>query len=409
MDAKLAIIFHSHKFYFIFLNTYPFIHHYYTPFDYIRFNFFIVFLTHYEKNFVTLPFKLQKVITMKTSGRIGTISQCILPSVAIFIALCLGGCINNKSWQKSQGMIWNTVWHVTYYGNTDALAEAIDSLKAVENSLSIFDPNSLVSFINNNENGPVDHHLKNVYEMSRKANRLSNGLFDPTVSPLIEAWGFGENHTPTADTARIAAILPSVGIDHTKIENGILYKSTPEMSFNFSAVAKGYGVDVAAKTLADRGCPDIMFEIGGEIVCRGHNPEGKKWRILIETPDEEYLKEVFKNQKKPTFSDHLVVELSDEALATSGNYRNYHSASGQTFGHTISARTGRPVRSDILSASVIAPTCMEADALATACMVMGSADAMAMLLELDLAGAFILNSGDVMINDRMKQHLVSKQ
>ncbi|MDE6379814.1 MAG: FAD:protein FMN transferase [Muribaculaceae bacterium] len=306
-------------------------------------------------------------------------------------------------------MIWNTVWHVTYYGNSDDLAVAIDSLKSVENSLSIFDDNSLVSFINSHENGPVDIHLSKVYEMSVKANKMSNGLFDPTISPLIEAWGFGENHTPTADTAYVASLLPSVGIDLTRIENGILYKSSPEMAFNFSAVAKGYGVDVAAKALMDKGCSDLMFEIGGEIVCRGRNPEGKKWRILIETPDEEYLREVFKNEKKPIFSDRLIVELSDEALATSGNYRNYHSDSGRTFGHTISARTGRPVKTDILSASVIAPTCMEADALATSCMLMGSADAMAMLLDEGLAGALILYSGDVLINDKMKEHIVIKQ
>ncbi|MDE6632167.1 MAG: FAD:protein FMN transferase, partial [Muribaculaceae bacterium] len=164
----------------------------------------------------------------------------------------------------------------------------------------------------------------------------------------------------------------------------------------------------AAKTLIDLGCNDLMFEIGGEVVCRGHNPAGKKWRILIEIPDEEYLKEVFKNENKPTFADDLIVELNDEALATSGNYRNYHSDSGQTFGHTISPKTGYPVKTDILSASVIAPTCMEADAMATACMAMGSKDALAMLLEEGLAGAFILYSGEVMVNEKMREHLANE-
>ncbi len=338
-----------------------------------------------------------------------TISASYKLLAVVIISALFTGCINNKSWQKSQGMIWNTVWHVTYYGDSNALASAIDSLKAVEKSLSIFDDNSLISYINKNECGPVDQHIAKVYDMSKKVNRISHGLFDPTLSPLIEAWGFGENHVPSADTALVASLLPSVGIDMTHIENGILYKSTPQMAFNFSAVAKGYGVDVAAKALADKGCHDLMFEIGGEIVCRGHNPEGKKWRILIETPDEEYLKEVFKNEKKPSFPERLIVELCDEALATSGNYRNYHSESGQTFGHTISAKTGFPVKTDILSASVIAPTCMEADALATACMVMGSGDAMAMLLDKDLAGAFILYSGEIIVNDKMKEHLAKKR
>lgn len=322
-----------------------------------------------------------------------------------FLALLLVSCRNDNSWHKSQGMIWNTVWHATYCGPENAISAAIDSLKAVESSVSAFDDNSLVSIINSNEKGPVDAHFKNVYEMSRKINSLSNGLFDPTLSPLIKAWGFGKGHTPTSDTARIETILNYVGIDKTKIEKDTLYKSVPEISFNFSAIAKGYGVDVAAQTLIDKGCSDLMMEIGGEVVCRGLNPEGKKWRILIETPDEEYLKEVFKTKRKPTFSNQLIVELSDEALATSGNYRNFHSESGQTFGHTISPVTGRPVKTDILSASVIAPTCMEADALATACMAMGSADAMEMLDKAGLSGAFILYSGEVMVNDKMKTHI----
>lgn len=334
-----------------------------------------------------------------------TLSSCCL----LFLILMMQACSNDNSWHKSQGMIWNTVWHVTYRGPEEALTAAIDSLKAVENSLSVFDENSLISRINNNEEGPVDQHLICVYEMSRKVNRMSRGLFDPTLSPLIKAWGFGKGHAPTADTARIETILTYVGIDKTRIENGILYKASPEISFNFSAIAKGYGVDVAARTLLDRGCSNLMMEIGGEVVCRGFNPEGKKWRILIETPDEEYLKEVFKYEQEPTFTAQLIVELSDEALATSGNYRNYHSESGQTFGHTISPLTGRPVRTDILSASVIAPTCMEADALATSCMLMGSADAMAMLLDEGLAGAFILYSGEVMVNDKMKEHLAGQR
>lgn len=314
-------------------------------------------------------------------------------------------CGNSNSWQKEQGMIWNTVWHVTYKGPAGAMAAAMDSLKAVESSVSVFDDSSMISQINRSEKGPVDGHLINVYEMSRKINRMSGGLFDPTLSPLIKAWGFGKGHTPTADTTRIETILTYVGIDKTRIENDTLYKSSPEMAFNFSAIAKGYGVDVAASTLMDQGCTDLMMEIGGEVVCRGRNPEGRKWRIMIETPDEEYLKEVFKYEKEPSFSDQLIVELSDEALATSGNYRNYHSQSGQTFGHTISAVTGRPVKTDILSASVIAPSCMEADALATACMAMGSEAAMEMLDDAGLAGVFILYSGEVMVNDRMKQHI----
>ncbi len=323
----------------------------------------------------------------------------------LLLSFLLGGCVEGQQWHKEQGMIWNTVWHATYCGPSDAISAAIDSLKAVESSVSAFDDNSLVAFINENEKGPVDTHFKNIYEMSKRINAVSDGLFDPTLSPLIKAWGFGKGHTPSADTARIESLLNIVGIEKTWIERDTLFKSSKDISFNFSAIAKGYGVDVAAKTLIDHGCTDLMMEIGGEVVCRGLNPEGKKWRILIETPDEDFLKEVFKFDSKPEFGNSLIVELTDEALATSGNYRNFHTESGRTFGHTISPITGRPIETDILSASVIASSCMEADALATACMAMGLEKALEMLEKEEIAGAFILSSGKVVINDLMREYI----
>lgn len=323
----------------------------------------------------------------------------------ILVSLLFSSCREGNQWHKEQGMIWNTVWHATYCGPSDAISAAIDSLKAVESSVSVFDDNSVVSMINRNENCRVDTHFKKVYEMSKRVNAVSDGLFDPTLSPLIKAWGFGKGHTPTSDTARIESLLTIVGIDKTWIEGDTLFKSSKDISFNFSAIAKGYGVDVAAYTLMDQGCTNLMMEIGGEVVCRGLNPEGKKWRILIETPDEEFLKEAFKSDSKPEFGSSLILELTDEALATSGNYRNFHTEASRTFGHTISPVTGRPIETDILSASVIAPSCMEADALATACMAMGSEKAMEMLKKEGMAGAFILSSGKVVINDLMREHI----
>ncbi len=150
-----------------------------------------------------------------------------------------------------------------------------------------------------------------------------------------------------------------------------------------------------------------MMEIGGEVVCRGHNPEGGKWRILIETPDEDFLKEVFKFDSKPEFGNSLIVELTDEALATSGNYRNFHTESGRTFGHTISPITGRPIETDILSASVIASSCMEEEAIATACMIMRSEKAIEMLDIEGIAGDFILSSREVKFNGEMRRHVAN--
>lgn len=328
-----------------------------------------------------------------------------LIALSIFFLLSLSGCSDSSSWQKGRGMIWNTVWNVTYLGSSEMLTAALDSLQSVASSLSAFDPESMISIINRSEEAPIDQHIKDVYDMSVEVFNKSHGMFDPTISPLIQAWGFGKGHTPTTDTARIEQLLDKTGLLKTHIDHGHLYKDNPDIEFNFSAIAKGYGVDEAAKAFTTRGCKDFMLEVGGEIVCRGLNPDGKKWKILIETPDEEFLNHYFTKDKHPKLNRDLVVELSDEALATSGNYRNYFENASGTYGHTISPKTGRPIRTDILSASVVAPTCMEADAMATACMALGSFEGMIMLDDADLAGAFILDNGEIMLSKNMKARI----
>lgn len=330
------------------------------------------------------------------------ISSCIT-SLLLAIITILTGC-READWCREQGMIWNTEWHATYEGADHFISASMDSLESVGASLSVFDDNSLVSQINSGKEISTDKHFSDVYLVSKKVNEISGGMFDPTLSPLIEAWGFGKKRVPEADSAIIEERLQDVGILKTRLENGKLYKDNPAIAFNFSAIAKGYGVDKAAEALQQQGVRNLMFEIGGEVVCKGSNPDGKPWRILIETPDEEFLRETFGKDSMPQFSSPLIVELKDEALATSGNYRNYHKAAGRTFGHTISPLTGYPVESDVLSASVIAPTCVLADALATACMGLGSEKGMAMLDEAGLAGAFILATGELMMNDNMRRH-----
>lgn len=322
------------------------------------------------------------------------------------LAMMTASCTESSSWRKGQGMIWNTIWNVTYLGTPDMLTAAIDTLQSVSASLSVFEPESMISVINRSDSAPADRHIKDVYDMSVAVYKKSQGMFDPTISPLIRAWGFGKGHTPTSDTARIDAILAKTGLMKTHIDHGRLYKDDRNIEFNFSAIAKGYGVDEASNALLSMGCTDFMLEVGGEIVCRGHNPDGKNWRILIETPDKEFIDKYFKSNSQPELSRNIVIELSDEALATSGNYRNYFQNESGTYGHTISPKTGRPIRTDILSASVVAPTCMEADAMATACMALGSEEAVAMLENSGLAGAFILDSGKILLTSKMTRRII---
>lgn len=326
---------------------------------------------------------------------------------SLFIITILSSCGEGKGWHMEEGMVWHTIWRATYEGTPEMMTAAMDSIDAVSGSLSAFEQNSTISRINEADSMPVDAHIRKVHEMSLLVNVRSDGMFDPTLSPLIQAWGFGQGHTPTADTARIEDLLAKTGIRKTRIEDELMLKESPEISFNFSAIAKGYGVDKAAEAMEVQGCKNFMIEIGGEIACRGHNPKGREWRILIETPDKEFLEKNFSPESRPQFQDQIVVTLKDEALATSGNYRNFYERNGGTYGHTISPKTGRPVKTDILSASVIAPTCMEADAMATACMALGSERAMSMLKTAKLPGLFILDTGEVVSNSLMHKHITN--
>lgn len=293
----------------------------------------------------------------------------IFTLLAVAIALLAGGCSKtkqkNSSWQKKEGLVWNTSFHITYEG-PEALADsAVAMLDRVGKSLSVFDTASLVSRVNRFDSTRVNTDFIRVYVMSKKINKASGGAFDPTLSPLITAWGFGKGHSATTDTLRIDSILKYVGIEKTHLSQDALIKDDPRIEFNFSAIAKGYGCDAVAEMLEQNGVKNYLVEIGGEIMMRGKNPEGSKWRISIDKPILSADREIHDSQE--------IIAVTDMGIATSGNYRNFHKASdGSTYGHTISATTGRPVATDVISATVLAPTAMQADGLATAFMAMGS-------------------------------------
>lgn len=283
------------------------------------------------------------------------------------------GCDRNEGWQRSSGAVWNTLYNVTWHGPA-ALADSIlPALRPVDESLSVFNDSSIVSRVNSNLITEVDDHFKLIYTLSYHINSLSRGAFDPTLEPAIEAWGFGRSRTPSADTLRCDSLRRFVGITRTRLVGDSLIKHDIRTRFNFSAIAKGYGCDLVAAMLKRNGVTDFLVEIGGEVVCRGSNHRATKWQIAIDAP-EENREGLPRNDRRAE-----TVSLTDMALATSGNYRNFHtSAGGGNFGHTISAQTCRPARTDVISATVAAKTCMEADALATTLMAIGSGRAKAL-------------------------------
>lgn len=315
-----------------------------------------------------------------------------LVGMAIFSSCRKGG--ESADYRQTSGEVWHTFYSITYR-SPKALDDSITAvLEQVGRSVSVFDPESLVSDVNSRDSVTVDEDFRRVYEMSRRINTVSGGSFDPTLSPLITAWGFGKGHQATADTLRIDSLLAITGITRTRLDGDRLMKENPAIEFNFSAVAKGYGCDRVGEMLRRNGVTDYLIEIGGEIVASGERPGGGGWRVAIEKPDSE-----------PHNSAEAVVVLKDMSMATSGNYRNFHESGGERYGHTLSPVTGRPARTDVLSATVIAPQCMEADALATACMAMGSGRAMTMLDSLRLPAMLILANDSLLTTAPMQELL----
>lgn len=292
----------------------------------------------------------------------------------------LSGCSKAVNYHKTEGMIWNTLYHITYKGPENLKDSILPVLNEVGTSLSVFDKTSLVSRLNSQDSIKADSHLMKVYDASRKINLLSHGNFDPTVSPLVNAWGFGIGHQPTTDTLAVDSVLKFIGIDKTRREDNLIIKEDIRTQFNFSAIAKGYGCDAVGEMLRRNGVNDYMVEIGGEIALSGESPAGTLWRIAIDAPVE---------GNNPGEETAMILSLTDKGVATSGNYRNYREDDGRKIAHTISPVSGRPFLSEILSATVIADNCMEADGLATACMASPGREAQELLLESGAQGLLI--------------------
>lgn len=316
-----------------------------------------------------------------------------------FLSFIFGGatsCSKNENYVKAEGIIWNTAYHITYKGPDNLKDSILPLLNQVGKSLSVFDKTSLVTKLNNGTDVKADYHLIKVYDESLRINRLSNGLFDPTVSPLIDAWGFGIGHTPNQDTIAIDSVMQFIGISKTYRNGSFIIKKDPRIKFNFSAIAKGYGCDAVGEMFKRNGVSDFMVEIGGEISLSGKSPSGNDWVIAIDAPIED---------KNPGEETALILSISDVAIATSGNYRNYRKDGENKTGHTISPKTGRPFIGEILSATAIAENCMEADALATACMA-GSFDEAKTLLEKSNTLGVIILSDSVWVTPELRKFIL---
>ena len=282
---------------------------------------------------------------------------------AIGVALVFLVKPDKKEWHKPAGIVWNTEYHITYLGTTD-LSDSINAtFRRVELSVSPFNKASLITAVNDNRTDRLDSALITLYNTSKAINSDSHGAFDPTLSPLINAWGFGfkTGNPPTQQT--VDSLRAIVGFQKVTLKEEHVKKQNPHIMLDCSAIAKGYGSDIVARFLKKKGIQTFMVENGGEIVVNGNSDKQVPWRVGINKPTDDSLNT---NQELQD-----VINVTDIAMATSGNYRIFYYKNGKKYTHTIDPKTGYPVQHNILSATVLAKNCATADAYATSFMVMG--------------------------------------
>ena len=256
----------------------------------------------------------------------------------------------------------------------------------------MFNPHSVLSAVNANRDTTTDALFEAMWAEAEDVYTLSGGAFDITVAPLVKAFGFGRK------SDQIAAISPEmidslrafVGFDKVVLIDHRVYKSDPRVQIDGGAVAKGQACDVIAELLRQNGCKNYLVDIGGEVVAKGKNAKGAPWHIGITKPNI--------NNEGAQEELQEILEVTDICMATSGNYRNFYYDGDVRRSHTIDPRTGYPVQHSVLSATVISSRCMRSDALATACMVLGKEEALAMIEQArDAACLLIVAQGDSLV------------
>lgn len=331
-------------------------------------------------------------------------SKLILPLIlaAVVVALIMVDCRRNSAQKEAQpsitlrGEALGTLYQITVLGSLPNDFELkLDSLFEVANhSMSIFDPNSLLSRINRGEVEEADQHIAYCVEMAQRVSQISNGAYDVTIKPLVEAFGFAgkdPNYKINVDS-----LLQFVGYEKVRVEGSKIIKSDPRTTIDLNSIAKGYTVDLAARLLESVGCTDYLVDIGGEIFCRGTNPRGEAWGVGIETP--------FEGNFSLT-GEHIttIVRVSEVGMATSGNYRNFRTDSeGNKYTHIIDPRTGENTTSSLLSATVLAESCALADAYGTMFIALGLELSREVAERENIAALFIYDEGGKMRVERSR-------
>jgi len=289
----------------------------------------------------------------------------------IVVVLLLAGCSTVPQYRVVDGTMLGTTYHIvaeTTLSNKQIFEEMQRINSEANASMSIFNPQSLLSRINSNQTDSVDTHIARNIEIASKIHTLTP-RYDITVKPLVDAYGFAAKNREVKPN--IDSLVQFVGFSKFRIEDGRIVKSDYRLQIDLNSIAKGYVVDLIAEWLNSQGCENYIVEVGGEICAKGVNAKGIAWRVGVDAP--------FENNQTPGLHQQKVVQISGSALATSGNYRRfYYNEQGERISHTLNPQTGHSQTTSLLSATVIAPRCATADALATAFMASDEKDAIAL-------------------------------
>lgn len=302
------------------------------------------------------------------SGRFNTRTWTAL------LVMLLGGAVllfvrdetPQKQYFKHQGNVFGTYYNVRYESAVSLEDSILARFQAFDASLSTFNPHSTISVLNQGRDTVWDTYFTQMYETAMEVSALSHGAFDITVAPLVNAWGFGFTNRETITPERIDSLRQI------------------KTMLDASAIAKGQACDVVADMLRQNGVENLLVDIGGEVVLQGVNAQGEPWRVGITKPIDDV------SGRQGEIQD--VIASTRLCMATSGNYRQFYYEGGMRRSHTIDPRTGYPVNHNLLSATVIAPSCMRADALATACMVLGVDSALMLIRSLPETECYLIYS-----------------
>jgi thiamine biosynthesis lipoprotein len=326
-------------------------------------------------------------------------TSIIVCSVFLFL---LFGCGLKKEVVIS-GRTMGTTYRIKiitgYFHKLSDLKPKIDQrLEAINQSMSTYRPDSEISHFNAIQDITtllqISDEFLAVMQAAQRIYELTDGAWDGTVKPLVILWGFGKTQQPreVPDTAVIKNSIRTVGFKYIRIiENGILQKHVEKVSLDLASIAKGFAVDQISELLKSQGLDNFLVEIGGEVYAAGYRKDGSSWRVGINLPD----------ASASLVETYQVVPLHNRAMATSGDYRNYFEIEGKRYSHIIDPRTGYPVDNGVVSASVVADSCMLADGLATALMVMGPKDGLRLIASLNGVAALIIVRND---DDTLSQY-----